>query len=144
MGFGAETGASGVSRVTRSTSFLRKALLPPRLAAAHSWTVQAEGLGRHGLDALCTGPCPCCIVPHCETGWEAACCLWPPHAHQGPNHTTYKCREPTFCRLGPTERNKPGGDQPIPLFFLSARDRSEVLSLQIFWRKLHMLSKHTC
>ena len=58
-----------------------------------------------------------------------------PRAHRGPNDTTSKYREPTFCRLGPKERKTPGGDQPIPLFFLPARDHSEALSLQLFLEK---------
>ena len=45
------TRASGISQVTRSTSFLLKALLPPSLAATHSWTVRAEVLGLCGLHA---------------------------------------------------------------------------------------------
>ena len=96
------TRTSGISQVTRSTSFLLKALLPPRLAATHSWTVRAEVLGLGGLYAsalapalaalpltvrpgqppcLCAGPCLAALPLTVRHGREAAYCPWPP---QGP------------------------------------------------------------
>ena len=99
------TRTSGISQVTRSTSFLLKALLPPRLAATHSWTVRAEVLGLGGLYAsalapalaalpltvrpgqppcLCAGPClavPSLAVrpgrPPCPLRWPLPCCSAP-------------------------------------------------------------------
>ena len=145
MGFGAETGASGISQVTRSTSFLLKALLPPRLAATHRWTVRAEGLGLCGLHVLCAGPCPCCAVPHCETwagggilslappGPTGGQMIPPPSIGSQPSVDLdqKKGRHLEEISQFPSSSSLPGTTlRPCPYSF--------------FWRKLHMLSEHTC
>lgn len=48
-----------------------------------------------------------------------------PSAYQGLNDTTWKYREPALHRLGPMGRKKPGGDGPVPRFFLPAMDHSK-------------------